>query len=346
MKKQLFTIAACIAISLATSAKAETLVFAGPGGSWQKIMEPLIIKPFEKECGCTIKYQPGSSNNNLARVIATKENPDIDVMYSGNLQQIQGAAQGLFLPLKTEMMPNLGNVWPKLLDDKKTNAFLGVIGGGFAYNTKIFKEKNLAPPTSVMDMLRPEFKGRLVIEGASSNYGIGMLVLMAEANGGGVNNIEPGFDFAKKVAPSVVVFARKTSDTSRALQQGSAWLAWWGDVRARTLSSTGFPLKWVTAKEGVPPIIMGASVVKGSKVADMGFRLINHLLSKEVQEVLASKLNIGPTVKNAELALDVSDRVIYGPDEVGKLMKIDWLKVAEHKAEWIDRWNREVQGRK
>jgi len=347
MKKQLFTIAAGIAIGLAAGANvnAETLVFAGPGGSWQKIMEPLVIKPFEKECGCTIKYQPGSSNANLAKVIATQGNPEIDVMYSGNLQQIQGAAQGLFQPLKTEAMPNLGNVWPKLLDEKKTNAFLGVIGGGYAYNTKIFAERNLAPPTSIMDMLRPEFKGRLVIEGAYSNYGMGMLILMAEANGGGVNNIEPGFDFAKKVAPSVVVYARKTTDTSRALQQGTAWITWWGDVRARTMAASGFPLKWVPAKEGIPSIIMGASVVKGSKVADAGFRLINYLLSKNVQEVLADKLNLGPTVKNADLSDEVSERVIFGPEEVGKLMQIDWLTVAEHKAKWIDRWNREVQGR-
>ncbi len=346
MRSKLFTLAAGIALCAAVGVKAETLVFAGPGGSWQKIMQPLVIKPFEKECGCTVRYRPGSSNDNLARVIATKGNPEIDVMYSGNLQQIQGAAQGLFVPLKTDAVPNLANVWPNLLDDKKTNAFLGVIGGGFAYNTKIFEEKKIAPPTSIKDMLRPEFKGRLVIEGAASNYGIGMLVLMAEVNGGGVNNIEPGFTFAKKVAPSVVVFARKTTDTSRALQQGTAYIAWWGDVRARTLASTGFPLKWVPVKEGIPPIIMGASVVKGSKVSDTGFKLINHLLSKDVQELLASKLNIGPTVKNADLDKEVADRVIYGPDEVGKLMNIDWLTVAENKATWIDRWNREVQGRK
>ncbi|MCG8545309.1 MAG: extracellular solute-binding protein [Alphaproteobacteria bacterium] len=346
MRSRLFTIAAGFALCVAAGAKAETLVFAGPGGSWQKIMQPLVIKPFEKQCGCTVRYRPGSSNENLARVIATKDNPEIDVMYSGNLQQIQGAAQGLFLPLDTKAMPNLANVWPNLRDKKNTNAFLGVIGGGFAYNTKIFKEHNLAPPTSIKDMLRPAFKGRLVIEGAYSNYGIGMLVLMAEVNGGGVNDIEPGFAFAKKVAPSVVVFARKTTDTSRALQQGTAWIAWWGDVRARTLAATGFPLKWVPVKEGIPPIIMGASVVKGTKSADTGFRLVDYLLSKDVQELLADKLSIGPTVKNADLPKEVGDRVIYGPEEVGKLMDIDWLTVAKHKAEWIDRWNREVQGRK
>lgn len=344
-KSKLFTLVAGVALTFSMTAEAETLVFAGPGGAWQKIMEPLVIEPFEKECGCTVRYQPGSSNDNLAKVIATKGNPQIDVMYSGNLQQIQGAAQGLFVPFDKSQVPNIENVWPNLIDKASTNAFLSVIGGGFAYNTEIFAEKGIAPPTSIKDMLRDELKGHLVIEGAASNYGIGMLVLMAEANGGGVDNIEPGFEFAKAAAPNVVVFAGKSTDTSRALQDGTAWIAWWGDTRARTLQATGFPLKWVPVQEGIPPIIMGASVVKDSQVAELGFRLINHLLSKEVQELLAEKLNLGPTVMNAELSAEIADRVVYGPDEVNKLMDIDWLKVAEHKAEWIDKWNREVQGR-
>jgi len=346
MRHSLMALAAgAVMYAASAQAQAQTLVFAGPGGSWQKIMEPMVIDPFEERCGCTVKYQPGSSNDNLARVIATRGNPEIDVMYSGDLQQIQGAAQGLFEPQNKDLMPNLADVWPNLLDKQGINTFLSVIAGGYAYNEQVFKEHNMAPPSSIMDLLRPELQGRLVIEGASSNYGMGMLILMAQANGGGVDNIEPGFEMAKNVAPGVVVFARNTTDTSRALQQGSAWIAWWGDVRARTLAASGFPLKWVPAREGIPPIVMGASVVKDSKVTELGFKLINHLLSKEVQEIMAKELNLGPTVQSAVLSEETANNVVYGPDEVGKLMNIDWLKVAERKAEWIDRWNREVQGR-
>ena len=336
---------AVLAVGLlaAVGAAADTLVFAGPGGSWQRLMDREVIGKFREMCGCDVRYLPSTSNESLARVMATQGNPEIDVMYSGDLQQVEGAMRGLFEEVDASKVPNLAHIYPGLRAPVKTSAYLGLIGGGLIYHKKIFAERGLAPPSSVMDLLRPEFKDRVVTEGAASNYGIGMLILMARAAGGGVDNIEPGFDLARKLRENVVVFARNTSDTTRAFQQGTAWIGWWGDTRAYTLADTGFPIGYVTAKEGIPPIIMGASVVKGSKVTATGYKLINYLLSTEVQAKMAAILSLGPTVQNVQIDPKVAERVINGPEEVGKVMVIDWTRVAPQKEAWIERWNREIQ---
>ncbi|MCC7426170.1 MAG: extracellular solute-binding protein [Alphaproteobacteria bacterium] len=331
------------AVMLGAEASAQTLVFAGPGGSWQRLMDTQVISRFRTMCNCTVRYLPSTSNESLARVIATKGNPEIDVMYSGDLQQVEGAMLDLFEDLDTTKVPNTANIYPELRAPTARNAYLGIIGAGLIYNTRIFAERGIAPPTSVMDLLRPEFRGRVVIEGADSNYGMGMLILLARAGGGGVENINPGFELARRMRENVVVFARNTTDTTRAFQQGTAWIGWWGDTRAYTMADTGFPIGYVTAREGIPPIIMGASVVRGSRVTATAYQLVNFLLSAEVQSKMAEILSLGPTVRNVTVDQATAARVIHGADAVRRVMVIDWTKVAPVKDAWIERWNREVQ---
>jgi putative spermidine/putrescine transport system substrate-binding protein len=342
MLKKTLLLASMLVGLHAAAASAQALVFAGPGGSWQKLMEAEVIAPFRLQCGCEVQYLASTSNESLARIVATKSNPEIDVMYSGDLQQVEGSLMGLFEPLDTARVPNLAAIYPNLRAPVGTSAYTGLIGGGLIYNKKLFADKGMTPPTSVKDLLKPEFKNRVVIEGPASNYGMGMLVLMAKAGGGGAENIEPGFVLAQQLRENVVVFARNPADTTRAMQQETAWLGWWGDSRAYTLADTGFPIGYVNAVEGIPPIIMGASVVKGSKVAPNAYRLVDYLLTPAVQAKMAAILSLGPTVQGVTLDPAVSERVIDGPD-VAQVMTIDWSKVADRKDAWIERWNREIQ---
>jgi putative spermidine/putrescine transport system substrate-binding protein len=341
LRKMLLSALAVVAWH-AGAASAQALVFAGPGGSWQKQMEGEVIAPFRRQCDCDVQYLASTSNESLARIVATQANPEIDVMYSGDLQQVEGSLLGLFEPLDEVRVPNLATIHPKLRAPVPTSAYLGLVGGGLIYNRKLFADKGIAPPTSVKDLLKPEFRNRVAVEGASSNYGMGMLVLMAKAGGGGADNIEPGFAMAQRLRENVVVFARNPADMTRALQQETAWVGWWGDSRAHTLADTGFPIGYVNAVEGIPPIIMGASVVKGSKVAPNAYKLIDYLLTPDVQAKMAQILSLGPTVQGVRLPVDVSARVIDGAD-VDKVLNIDWTRAASQKDAWIERWNREIQ---
>jgi putative spermidine/putrescine transport system substrate-binding protein len=175
------------------------------------------------------------------------------------------------------------------------------------------------------------------------NYGMGFFILLARINGGSEKNIDPGFELAKKLSESAFFFSRSPTDTARVFQEGTAWIGYWGKVRQAMLAETGFPIGFVPAKEGIPPNIMGAAVVKNSKVTELGYELVNYMLSPEAQVNMAKTLFIGPTVKNATLSAEDAERVIYGSEQIEKLMTIDWLTVMERKAEWLERWNKEIQ---
>ena len=75
---------------------------------------------------------------------------------------------------------------------------IGLIGTGFMYNTKVFKEKGWAAPTSWNDLKDPKFKKLLVIPPINNTYGLYTLMMYARMNGGGEKNIEPGFKVMKE----------------------------------------------------------------------------------------------------------------------------------------------------
>ena len=64
-------------------------------------------------------------------------------------------------------------------------------------NTKVFKEKGWATPTSWNDLKDPKFKKLLVIPPINNTYGLYTLMMFARMNGGGEKNIEPGFKVMK-----------------------------------------------------------------------------------------------------------------------------------------------------
>jgi spermidine/putrescine-binding protein len=70
---------------------------------------------------------------------------------------------------------------------------VGQTGTGFMINTKVFKEKGWATPTSWDDLKDPKFKKLLVIPPINNTYGLYTLMMFARLNGGGEKNIEPGF---------------------------------------------------------------------------------------------------------------------------------------------------------
>ena len=332
----------CLVTANALCAQKE-IVFAGPGGAWKRNVEKFVIKPFEEKFNCKVNYAPGISADNLAKVIASRNNPQIDVLYCGDSQQIQGAYMGLFEKLDEKKIPNLANVYPNLRAEADYNSFNGVNGVGLVYNKEIFKEKGFSPPESVYDLFKPEYSGHVVMDSIVGNYGMGFFILLARVNGGSEKNIGPGFELSKKLSKSVFFFSRSPTDTTRVFQEGTAWIGYWGKVRQAMFAKTGFPMGFVPAKEGIPPNIMGASVVKNSKVTELGYELVNYMLSPEVQANMAKTLFIGPSVQNAKLAPEDAERVIYGTQQIEKLMTIDWLTVMERKAQWLERWNKEIQ---
>ncbi|MFK5073545.1 ABC transporter substrate-binding protein, partial [Klebsiella pneumoniae] len=69
---------------------------------------------------------------------------------------------------------------------------IGIVATGLMYNTKVFKEKGWAPPTSWNDLKDTKYAKQLVIPPINNTYGLEALVMLSKMNGGGETNVDSG----------------------------------------------------------------------------------------------------------------------------------------------------------
>jgi putative spermidine/putrescine transport system substrate-binding protein len=165
-----------------------------------------IFADFQATVGSGVKLNSldpnAGSADELAAIVANKGNtgpqaPDIvDVGYAYGAT---GLAAGDYQPYK-------GSYWSKLpattlgipTYDPNGNWVIGYYGiMVIETNTAVVKN----PPKNWTDLLDPQYKGQVALAGdpQSSNQAIMAVYAAALANGGSLDNAQPGLDFFKKL---------------------------------------------------------------------------------------------------------------------------------------------------
>lgn len=343
MKYVLTSLVAASALLAAQTARAEdkTLIVGGYGGSFQTLIEKFVIPEFEKSHHVKIQFVAGNSTENLARLQAQKGNQELDVVILDDGPMYQADALGFCAPIKsTPVMKDvydLAKIGPNTIG-------LGFVATGFTYNAEWFKDKGWAPPSSWKDLEDEKYSGILSIPPITNTYGLHTLVMMARLNGGGEKNIEPGFKaMSESVAPNVLVFEPSSGKMSELFQSKSIALSIWGSGRTKSLADTGFPAKFAYPKEGAVALMIAACPVVQSDVPEEAQAFIEYLLQPDVQVRMADAMGSGPVNKQAKLPENLAAVLPYGPEQVSKLIKVDWDVINEHREEWTKRWSREVE---
>ncbi|WP_126426206.1 ABC transporter substrate-binding protein [Brevibacillus marinus] len=320
----------------------KTLVLAAYGGSYEKKMKEAIIPKFEQQFGVKVQYITGSSVDTLSKLQAQKDRPQIDVAFLDDGPKAQAKSFGLLAPLDESIVTNLAHVYDIAKDKDNIGVGFGVIATGLAYNKDVFEQNGWEPLKSWNDLADPKFKGKLVLPSIANTYGVHLLLMTAFANGGSERNIEPGFAKMKEIAENAVTFD-KTADVSNYFLQGQTVASAWGSSRVFTLQDTGFPIEFVIPQEGAPALMATVNVVKNAPHAELAQQFVNFILSEEVQVEFAHSLFDGPVNKNVKLEGDITKKLIYGEEQMAKLVKVDWEYVNQKRAEWTERANKEIE---
>jgi putative spermidine/putrescine transport system substrate-binding protein len=334
--------AALIGLQLvaASAGHAEDLYVAGYGGSYETILRNKVFPAFEKAHNTHIEYVAGNSTDSLAKLQAQKGHPDLDVaiMDDGPMYQ----AKQLGFCAKIQPGPNYANVY-KIAHMGDDAVATGIVATGLAYDAKAYQKLGWKPPESWLDLANPKYKGKVAMPGIDNTYGLQALIMYARLNGGGVNNINPGFDYmTKKIAPNMLTFESSPGRMSELFQSGEIVAAIWGSGRVNALADTGFPIKFVYPKEGAMALFTAECPVKGARHEKLAQEFVDYMLSPDVQKDIADAGN-GPVNKTVQLAPAVAARVPYGPKQIEKLVATDWSKVNPQRDAWTKRWNRQVE---
>ena len=320
-------------------AQQRTLVISGFGLN-QNLIDKNVTRPFEAKCGCKVTFDVGNNADRLARLVARKDNPNVDVVLMTDLFSLQAAKQNIFIPLETARLKN----YDRLYDFAK-NPLGGNFGVGFtAYTISIVyrTDKITQPIRSWKDLWRPELARRIALPNITTSSGLPVVALLNRAWGGNQTNDDPVFTKLVELKPRVLTYYNTSAQLASLFAQDEVWAAPVGRFAWSNLVRTGKPLAWAFPTEGQPGVVNTASIVRGSKSIDLAYDFIDFYLSDAVQLAQALDLVDSPSNRFVKVPAEQAENLTADPIQVRALRFSNFEYLLSVQARWIDRWNREV----
>jgi putative spermidine/putrescine transport system substrate-binding protein len=321
------------------------VIFYGFGGTHEKNMRERVLPAFEARHGVKVVYVTGTATSNFAKVRAQKGRPEGDVLWTNDVLHVVGKRLGLYDKLDPQRASNLKDVLDIAKDPEGIGVMQGFQAEGLEYNTRVFREKGWPAPTSWHDLWKPEFKGRVGLYGASGAYMHYFIPFLARLHGGSERNVDPAFRKLAELAPAAPTFVNAPAELDNLLKQGEVWITFNGSSRVYELAASGFPVDFVYPREGA--IVFGNwfEVIKDAPHPELAQELVNYLIGAAAQELFARHVFFGPINAQTKLDAETAKRVPYGPEQVGRLVKLDYVAMNEQLAGWIERFNKEIERR-
>lgn len=343
---KLIAVAAIIVVSMVTLAacqgfavsEPERLVISVWGGSYADNFNEHVAQPFAEKYGVEVVLDKGGSSQRLSKLLAMAGNPEVDLFYTTDYQGAVAEEEGLFLPVREENVPNIGELYEPFKDPLGNGcpAFT-TLGVGFAYS-----KDRLTPPLPWSTLWREDLKNSVSLPEISNSTGPPILAHVASLNGGGPENIDPGFQAIQDLVQSnLQFFYSRSQEAVQAINQGDIAIA--TALNIFVSETEGQPIAWAWPEDGGIAIIDIICVVKGTQHRDLAEKFINFHLSREVQKAMALYQFESPANKTVVLENDqVKPNMLYGEEDIGKLIVFDASVLSAHRQEWIDRWNQEI----
>lgn len=322
-----------------SQAQAKRLVFATFTGSWEEAHKAVLVPAFRAATKAEITLDPMLSVDQIAKVSAARNNPPIDVMLHDPGPALTAVGQGLTEDYPVARSQHYKDLISEAQEPTGPAIFFQVVG--LTYNP----EKIKTPPSSWRDLWKPEFKGRVGITNLNSTLGTGFLVEVARMFGGSETNVEPGFKALNDLKPNLAAVAANPGALAALFQQGQVDISPGNFNAIQILKARGVPVDFVIPKEGAIAFKTTIHVVKNAPNRDLAVALIEAALSPEVQsKLMDSPFLIVPTNAKVKMAGEVAKQLAKDQAELKKRFVFqDWKKINEQRAQWIERFNREVK---
>jgi putative spermidine/putrescine transport system substrate-binding protein len=337
----------CLAHAQPAGVESE-VVLAGYGGTYEQFTQKLVIPAFEKATGIKVKLVVGTALSNYAKVVAARNNPEIDVYWSNELTHAAGKQQGLYEKLDPKVLTNLVDVYDSAKDPDGIGVSSHVQATGFQYNSKAFRDAGIPAPTSWNDLWDPRLKGKVALYSFNVAFSQDLLVLLTKLAGGTEKDVRPGLERLKtlKASGNLAMFASSPAELDNMLIQEQAWITVNGGPRAYILKDRGAPIDFAVPKEGGGYFTNYFDVVKNAPHPKAAQLLVNFLIGAEIQLIIARDVIAAPINRSVTIPDSLKGKVLVGDDELKKLIRIDRVEMNRQLDNWTELWNREIEAKR
>ncbi|MEZ5851234.1 MAG: putative 2-aminoethylphosphonate ABC transporter substrate-binding protein [Hyphomicrobiaceae bacterium] len=211
------------------------------------------------------------------------------------------------------------------------DAFLGVV----CYNTVEGKKAGAAAPATYADLLKPRFKGQVVMPHPASS-GTGYLIISAWLQSMGE---AAAWTFMDGLHENIAVYTHSGSAPCVQAAKGERIIGLGFDMRAAKEKSNGAPIDIVLPKEGVGWDMEASAIMKGTKHGALVRKIMDWTASTDANKLYAKyyALVADPTVK----ALPPN----YPVDAEARMAKVDLQKMANDRAAVLKEWSRRYEAK-
>ena len=313
-----------------------TLSINGYGSDYDRIMQEHIAAPLERATGLKVTYLPGTASAAVAKILASPDNPPFDLVLCDSPTMPDLIKAQAITRVTTSEVKAVSKLIPGMREFGDYGVPLSVSTMLLAYNSNRVK----TPIKSYADLARPDLKGRVGIFNQENTGGVLQLIAMAEANGGSVDNMGPGFAALAKVKQNVATITPSTVNMVQLFEQEEIWAAGFWDGRVHSLQKAGRPIAMVVPSEGIYALRSYVSPVKGTKHPEAVNAYLEQTLADPFNAALSTFFGYGP-VTDVKMPAEVVKNLRMFGREGSPIKPIDWNKVSANRAAWLNRFNRE-----
>jgi putative spermidine/putrescine transport system substrate-binding protein len=315
--------------------KGETLTVSMWGYNMD-ILEKNVIEPFEEKYGVEIITETGNNSDRFTKMMARKDNPQVDVALFAGSWAFKAMDEGIIKPYDPALLTNLDSIFDSAKDP---------LGGRYAVGYTIqhlglfYRSDKLDAITSWKDLSRDDLAGYLTIPQITTTYGPTLIYMLSKAWSGDFNNTDVGWEKLEELAPSVVTAYSRSSELNTLVLQEEVYAAPYASFAWGGIKNSGLEVESVIPEEGLVGSFSMVSIGAGTTKDELAHLYMDHLLSYDVQLSEAMDLVDSPVHLDVDLPQDVAENLTYGEELISQLNFFSQEEMAANQEEWIDRWN-------
>ena len=298
---------------------------------WSERYATAVFDEFTRETGIAVNFLRFPSGEVLARLIAEKENPQVDVFFGGIADAfVAGKKEGIF----EQYVPGGAETIPAAFRDPEgywTGVAMNPIC--FMFNRPFLEKNALEPPASWQDLLDPVYHNGLIMADArTSGTAVSRLFSLVLAMGE-----NEAFAYQKKLDENMQQYTKSGAGGALPIGRGQAAGGVFFLVDALEMQQTGYDIVISYPREGVVYGVEAMGLVKGAKNPELAKRFLDWAASPDMQRLYErEKINLIPTHPEVTLenpSLDMKNV---------KLLELDIEWSGKERQRLVERWVNEI----
>ncbi|MFJ9500823.1 putative 2-aminoethylphosphonate ABC transporter substrate-binding protein [Brevibacillus centrosporus] len=267
----------------------------------------------------------------IAKLIAEKDNPQADVVWGTAATELLGAEKQNVL--EGYSPKGIERIVPEFKDSKDPAHWVGIdaFETAFVVNTKELEKHNLPVPQSYADLIKPEYKGMIVMPNPSSS-GTGFFTVFAWLQ---LQGDTAAWSYMDKLHENIALYTHSGSKPAKMAASGEYPIGISFGYRGITEKKKGAPLEVVFPKEGAGWDVEANALVKKSQIKPEAKVFLDWAISDEAMKEYNKNFAI-ITLQDAAGGIPEG----YTKEPKSQLIKNDLNQAAEDRAKILAEWDK------